>query len=102
MEAETETEVDEMANPLYEAMMGPRTGQVPQTAPAPSFMNPVQKMQCIMQAMQNPAAFVKQALPDIPDQIANDPNQILQYLQQTRGITNQQIQQILGAVPYRR
>lgn len=92
-----------MANPLYEMMIGSPAGQVPQTAPAPSFapsfQSPMQKMQSFMQAMQNPAAFVKQAFPDIPDNIQNNPNQILQYLQQTRGITNQQIQQIASQLP---
>lgn len=92
-----------MANPLYEMMMGRPAGQVPQTAPAPSFapsfQNPMQKMQFVMQAMQNPAAFVKQAFPDIPDQISNNPHQILQYLQQTRGITDQQIQHITAQMP---
>ena len=56
-----------------------------------------QKVNQIMQTMQNPAAFVKQQFPDIPDNILNDPNQILQYLQQTRNISNEQIQQLMGS-----
>ena len=64
------------------------------------MMNPIQKANYIMQAMQNPAAFVRQAFPDIPAQIQNNPNQILQYLQQTRGISNQQIQDLLNQNPY--
>ena len=56
----------------------------------------MQKMQYIMNAMANPAAFVKQQFPDIPENIQNNPNEILRYLQQTRGITDQQIQQISG------
>lgn len=69
-------------NPLYDALIGrgqstPRIGRIAQ----------------IMSAMQNPAQFVKQQFPDIPNEIQNNPHQILQYLQQTRGITNQQIQQ---------
>lgn len=75
-------------NPLYQQLMG----GVSQTG-APSFQNPVQKMQYIMQAMTNPAAFVKQHFPDIPVSIQNNPGQILNYLQQTRGLSNQQIQQ---------
>ena len=43
--------------------------------------------------MQNPAAFVRQAFPDIPAEIQNNPGQILRYLQQTRGINDQQIMQ---------
>ena len=60
-----------------------------------NFMNPIQKAQYIMQSLTNPAAFVKQQFPDIPDAILNDPNQILAYLQQSRGISNQQLQQLM-------
>lgn len=56
-----------------------------------------QKVNQIMQTMQNPVAFVKQQFPDIPDNILNDPDQILQYLQQTRNISNEQIQQLMGS-----
>jgi len=63
-------------------------------------VNPIyaqmQRMNMFMQAMRNPAAFVKQQFPDIPDNIANDPNQILGYLQQTRGITNEQLNQLMN------
>lgn len=67
--------------------------------PNPLFnmINAYQKVNQIMQSMQNPAAFVKQQFPDIPDNILNDPNQILQYLQQTRNISNEQIQQMTGS-----
>jgi hypothetical protein len=56
-----------------------------------------QKVNQLMQTLQNPAAFVKQQFPDIPDNIMNDPNQILQYLQQTRNISNEQLQQLTGS-----
>lgn len=67
--------------------------------PNPLFnmINAYQKVNQIMQSMQNPAAFVKQQFPDIPDNILNDPNQVLQYLQQTRNISNEQIQQMMGS-----
>lgn len=68
-------------NPIYAMMMGQ------------------QKMQQVMQVMQNPIAFLKQRFPDIPANIQNDPNQILQYLQQTRGITNDQVQQTMNSIP---
>ena len=83
-------------NPLYNMIM---SGQMNQST-SPQFMNPIQKMQYIMKAMTNPAAFVRQAFPDIPTNIQNDPNQILQYLQQTRHISNQQIQDLLNQNPY--
>ena len=62
-----------------------------------NMINAYQRVNQIMQGMQNPAAFVKQQFPDIPDNIMNDPNQILQYLQQTRNISNEQLQQMTGS-----
>lgn len=85
-------------NPLYEQMMSKASPQG--MSSTPQFANPIQKANYIMQAMTNPAAFVRQALPDIPAQIQNNPNQILQYLQQTRHISNQQIQNLLNQNPY--
>lgn len=85
-------------NPLYQQLMGsmPQQQTQPQQSGGVRFQNPMQKMNYILQAMRNPAAFVKQSFPDIPDSIANDPGQILSYLQQTRGISDQQIQQLYG------
>ena len=62
--------------------------------PAQVPMNPMQRMQMVMSAMRNPMGYLKQKFPDIPDQYANNPSTILQYLQQTRGITNQDIQNV--------
>lgn len=71
---------------------------------APSPINPMQRMQMVMNAMQNPATFIKQKFPDIPDEIMNDPNRILSYLQQTRGISGQDIRnvqaQMQGGAPW--
>lgn len=58
------------------------------------FSNPIQKVNYILQTMTNPGAFVKQAFPDIPDNMINDPNQIMNYLQQSRGISNKDIQDL--------
>ena len=74
-------------NPLYQML-----NQQPQ--PVQQAQMPANNPMQFLQAMQNPAAFVRQRFPDIPDSIANNPVQILNYLQQTRGITNQQIQQL--------
>lgn len=78
-------------NPLYDALM---TNQ-------PRSMNSLMKMQYMMQAIRNPAAFVRQAFPDILVEIQNNPNQILQYLQQTRHISNQQIQDLINQNSHR-
>lgn len=78
--------------------MAPRSMQMP--------MNPAQRMQMVMSAMRNPGAFLKQKFPDIPDEIMGDPNRILSYLQQTRGISNQDVQRVQsqmmqGGTPWR-
>lgn len=65
----------------------------------PSFQNPVQKAAFIMQALTNPAAFVKQQFPDVPDGILNDPVQVRNYIQQSRGISDQQLMQYLNQYP---
>ena len=79
-------------NPLFQQLVGGMAQN--QQVPAPNMMNPLQRINFIRQAMTNPAAFIKQRFPDIQDQMMNDPNQILNYLQSTRGISNQQIQQL--------
>ena len=68
----------------------------PTMSGGPQFANPAQKVAYIMQAMRNPAAFMKQQFPDIPDNIVNNPEEVLSYLQRTRGISNEQIQQLSG------
>lgn len=85
-------------NPLYNYVMSGNF-QAPQPVQP---MNPIQKMQQVMQAMQNPSAYLVQKFPDIPVYMRNDPNQIFQYLQQTRNITNGQIQQVMQEIPMQR
>lgn len=62
-----------MSNPLYQQMGGNR-------------MNPMQMLQ---QLRQNPAAFLRQAGLNVPDNL-NDPNQIIQHLMNSKQITQQQ------------
>ena len=83
-------------NPLYNQMMGN-----PMNRPSNTPMNPMQMMGQVMQAMRNPISVVKQAFPDIPAYMQNDPNQILGYLQQTRHISNDQIQSLMNQIPRR-
>lgn len=73
-------------------------GGIPQN-PVPVFQNPIQKAAYIMRAMSNPVAFVKSQFPDIPDGIMNDPVQVRNYIQKTRGISDQQLQQIINQYP---
>jgi len=75
------------------------TGASNMVSQGPVFQNPIQKAAYIMQALTNPAAFVKRAFPDVPDGIANDPVQVRNYLMQSRGISEQQIQKMLNQYP---
>lgn len=65
------------------------------------FANPVQKMNFIRQAMVNPAAFVKQYLPGIPEQAFQDPtgNAVLQYMVNNMGVTQADIQNARSQMP---
>lgn len=80
-------------NPLYNAMM-----QNPANRPAVST-SPMQRVNQVMQAMRNPVQVVMQAFPDIPAAMQNDPRQILQYLKQTRHISDEQIQNVIDQLP---
>lgn len=88
-----------MGRSIFDSMNAPSAPVQPQTPGAGQFLNPFQRMQQVMSVMNNPAAFLKQKFPDIPDEIMNDPNRILQYLQQTRGISNQDLQQVQAQMP---
>ena len=61
------------------------------------FQNPMQQAQYIMNAMKNPVAFVSEQFPDVPENIRNNPNAVLNYLSQTRGSKFvHQMQQVSG------
>ena len=52
-------------------------------------------MNMARQMMQNPQQAVASALPDLPQEIQNDPNQITNWLQQN-GRINPQVYQMAG------
>ena len=54
-----------------------------------------QVMNMARQMMQNPQQAVANAFPDIPQEIRNDPNQIMNWIQQN-GRINPQMYQIAG------
>lgn len=56
-------------------------------------MNMFQRIGELAQAMRNPSAYLMGRFTDIPPEIANDPDKILAYLKQTRGLSDQDIQQ---------
>ncbi len=93
-----------MTHPLQQFIPQQMTAQAqqqPMVTGIPQFMNPVQKMSFIMQAMQNPAQFVRQHLNGIPEQAFQDPtgNAILQYMQRNMGVTQQDIMNAQSQIP---
>lgn len=63
------------------------------TAPQMPQQMPIQNSPAnIMQAMMNPVAFIRSQCPDVPENILNNPNQVFQYLMNTRGLNAQQRQ----------
>lgn len=83
-----------MTHPLRQFMPQMMQRQTPMVS-----QNPFQRFGEMMAAMRNPMAFVKQKFPDIPDQILNDPNQVLRYMQQNCGVTDQDIQMAASQIP---
>ena len=85
-------------NPLYNMLTagqnGPSQPLVPQMNNVPS--GPLNGVQSVLDRarsmMQNPMQAVRQMIPGLPENIANDPNQIINWLQQTGRISPQQIQ----------
>lgn len=105
-----------MNHPLQQMLAQQMTGQMPvnasgqlpapQTAPIvhgiPQFANPVQKMNYIMQAMRNPAQFIREHISGIPEYAFNDPtgNGVLNYMQQNMGVTQQDIMNVRNQIPF--
>ena len=84
-------------NPIFQ--MVPGLNPLNQQPARTRMINPIQRANYIYQAMRNPVEFVKQQFPDVPEEISNDPNQILDYLRRTRGISDEQLRQILNPFP---
>lgn len=90
-------------NPLYNMLMsgGMPGQQAPTMSGGPQFQNPMQRINYIMQAMRNPAQFVRQNLKGIPEQAFNDPtgNTVLQYMMNNMGVTQQDVRNAAGQIP---
>ena len=83
-------------NPLYNSAMQNPMNRPPANIP----INPMQRFNQVVQAMRNPMSVIMQAFPDIPAYMQNDPYQMKQYLQQTRHISDEQIQNIMNQFPH--
>lgn len=84
-----------MNNPWYDKING--QGFVPQAQPMRQM--PMNPMGQLAQAMQNPQSYAMQAFQDVPREMWNNPQQALQYIMQTRGLTQADIQRMIGSLP---
>lgn len=86
---------------LGNPMMQPGMPQQMPVNQIPQFASPMQKMGAMMQAMRNPAQFVRQRLPQIPEEAFNDPsgNAVLQYMMNNMGVTQQDVQNAMNQIP---
>ena len=83
-----------MNNPWYDKVNG---CQMP--AQAQPQMNPMAFMGQISQAMRNPQYFAMQAFPDVPAEMWNNPEQALQHIMRTRGLTQADVQNMIAGLP---
>ena len=76
-------------NPFYQSMM--QNMAMPAAAPTNPIQALVQRAANIYQTVMNPQAFMQQYFPNVPNNYRNNPDQLLQYLQQTGSVTPQQL-----------
>ena len=88
-------------NPLFKALTGgfSPVQNTPAQSPQPMAGGPFGALQNVMQrarqiasGMQNPQQMIQQFMPDVPEEIRNDPEQIIQWMQQTGKVNPQMIQ----------
>lgn len=90
-----------MNNPWYDKING--QGSVQPTQPMRQMpMNPVGMMGQLSQAMQNPMSYAMQAFQDVPREMWSNPQQALQYIMQTRGLTQADVQNMINSLPFPR
>ena len=59
----------------------------------PTIMqNIMNRANMMMKQLKNPQQLVRKMMPGIPEEIQNDPNKIISWMQQNGKITEQQIQ----------
>lgn len=86
-----------MNNPWYDRINGqgmPTPNPYPYQA-VPQ-MNPLQVVGEVANAMRNPMAFAMNAFRDVPPELWSNPAQALQYIQQTRGLSDADLRNIVG------
>lgn len=91
-----------MNNPWYNAVNGipgPTMQNSPMYPQIQAPKNPFQIVGEISNAMRNPIAFAMNAFRDVPAELWNDPARALQYIQQTRNISQADIQNMINSLP---
>ena len=95
-------------NPLFQSLMGGLSPAVNQTMqqPSPMMSGPFGAMQGVMARAQqlansfrNPQQMVQQFFPDAPAELSGNPDQLLQWMQQTGKVNPQMVnmaRQMLG------
>ena len=95
-------------NPFFQALtgnstpmlaMGGQTVQPMMNGPLGVLQGAIQRANQIASGLQNPQQLVNQYFPDAPEEIRNDPGQIVNWLQQTGRVNPQMIQtarQLMG------
>lgn len=87
-------------NPFQAIMGGSMSGQAPVGqmgqpmigGPIGMLHGAMQRAQQLAQQFQNPQQMVQQYFPDAPAEVQGDPNQLLQWMQQTGKVNPQMVQ----------
>lgn len=85
-------------NPLFKALCGAvQPMQQPMANPIGMMPNGgmggiLERVQQLANTMQNPQQLVARYFPDAPAEISGDPNQLLQWMQQTGKVNPQMVQ----------
>lgn len=92
-------------NPLFKAITGsftpaqPQTGISPSAVPGGGIGNVFARAQQLAGMIQNPQQLVSQFFPDAPAEVAGNPDQLVDWMQQTGRVNPQMVQmarQMLG------
>lgn len=79
-------------NPLFNQMHGIPSAPQPPMTPVNMLQGAIERAMQIAGSIQNPSQLLQRYLPGVPQNIMSDPNQIINWLQQTGRVTPQQIQ----------
>lgn len=85
-------------NPLFQALKGtsgavqPQTGQSATAMPQAGGNGIFGRMQQLAGMLQNPQQLVQRYFPDAPADVAGNPEQLLQWMQQTGKVNPQMVQ----------